>query len=171
MNSQETQTGTQLATCSILALKSDNFTDIPGNCQKFVREVCDFMGGRFGATMDTYRGPSALATMHNFASTIFDVWSRVGYSTQFPAASFLQEGDILYKGTSTSGPFGHTGIVCAGHRVGWPGIAFVVIENSSYHVLPGSTGDVNGAKGYRTLSAFGPCEMIVRLSETAQKAV
>ena len=92
-----------------------------------------------------------------------NVWANIGLANGAPKEGFIQAGDLIYKGTATSGPFGHVGI--AFHNIINGATALCVAENSSYHINPEHMGDVSGAKGWRTLPAFGPFEMIVRLNQ------
>jgi cell wall-associated NlpC family hydrolase len=151
-------TGTDIANKAQSAMDSSHFVDVPGCCQMFARQVAEAVGSEVGARMDEYRTGTAKATMENFRGTEFDVWERGDGDFA------LQEGDFLYKGSATSGPAGHVGIVANGRREGLDGSVVIVYENSSYHEVPGHQGNIEGAKGWRTLDKFGPYEMVVRLA-------
>ena len=164
-------TGKAIAAKAIAALSDLNFVNIPGHCQEFARQVAEAVGGSVGAVMDTYRTGSALATMQNFQPTQYNVWENIGASGDAPDTGVLQPGDFLYKGSATSGPFGHVGIYIGPFKLQGQALAPCIAENSSYHVNPAHMGNVSGAKGIRTLSAFGPFEMVVRLTQTQAQAV
>lgn len=154
-----------LTDSTVLPSGEYRFSRTPGDCQMFAREVAENVGGSVGAAMDEYRTGSALGTMTNFQATPYNVWENIGASDDKPDPGFLQPGDFLYKGQATSGPFGHVGIYIGTFKlVGQPALPCVA-ENSSYHMDPDHMGDVSGAKGIRTLSAFGPFEMVVRLTQ------
>lgn len=156
----------KMAATAIAALSDPNFTGIPGYCQMFVREVAEATGEPYKSAMDTYRAGSAVQTMMNFQPTAYNIWENVGKADDSPDPGFLLPGDVIYKGRATSGPFGHTGIFIGIFTLqGQPPLPCVA-ENSSYHIDPNHMGGVSGAKGIRTLSAFGPFEMVVRLTET-----
>jgi len=155
---------TQIA---IAALPDPNFTGTPGNCQMFAREVAEAVGGDVESAMDEHRTGSALGTMKNFEPTAYNVWENIGSADDKPDAGFLQPGDFLYKGDATSGAFGHVGIYIGTFTLQGKSPCPCVAENSSYHINPDHMGDIQGAKGIRTLAAFGPFEMVVRLTEPA----
>lgn len=152
-------TGATIAAICVAAFRDSDFTSDPGYCQQFAREVAERTGGVVAERMDQYRQGSALATMGAFGDSPYNIWER----SSGLALPTIQEGDFLYKGRLTSGPFGHVGIALNGRRVGLPGSVVCVGENSSYHMDPDNMGDISGAKGFRTLEAFGPFEMLVRL--------
>ena len=148
-----------IAEKALSAFTDPSFTGIPGQCEKFVREVVESL---YPSTdFDQYFGPTAVESMHNFEPTEYNVWENIGSNDDAPPDGFIQAGDLIYKGTATSGPFGHVGI--AFHNTIDGATVLCVAENSSYHIDPAHMGDVSGAKGWRTLPAFGPFEMIVRL--------
>lgn len=151
-------TGTRIADVAQRAMRDANFTDTPGHCQMFARQVAEAVGGEAGAVMDQYRAGSALETLENFTGTGYDVWA----SSDGPPLG-IQEGDFLYKSDKTSGPAGHVGIAANGRREGLPGTVVIVYENSSYHENPAHKGNREGAKGFRTLAGFGPFDLLVRL--------
>ena len=154
-----------LTDSTVLPSGEPRFSGIPGHCQEFARDVSEAVGGSVGAAMDKYRTGSALGTMVNFEPTSYNVWENIGSSDDKPAPGFLQPGDFLYKGRATSGAFGHVGIYIGTFKLmGQPPLPCVA-ENSSYHIDPDHMGNVSGAKGIRTLTAFGPFEMVVRLTE------
>ncbi len=155
-----------IAEKALAAFSDPAFEGQPGYCQRFVRQVVESLYP--DASFDAYFAPSAVQSMMNFEPTRFNVWEEVGESGQFPDDGFIQAGDILYKGTATSGPFGHVGI--AFHNTIDGEAILCVAENSSYHMNPDHMGDVSGAKGWRTAAAFGPIEMVVRLTETQAQA-
>lgn len=156
-------TGHDIADMAVAALHNRAFTATPGDCQMFVREVvqsvCDDRIGtpETGLFGGIWQG-SAANTMRAFRGTRYVVWELSSGKPQPP----LQDGDGLYKGRLTSGAFGHTGIAANGRHIGLPPSVVAICENSSYHINPDHMGDVQGAKGWRSLEAFGPFEMVVR---------
>lgn len=128
-----------------MALHDGRFVAMPGYCQMFARQVVQHC---CGGMYDEYWRASAIQTMRAFR-----------YDHRYTVTGPPEAGDLLYKGNMTSGPFGHVGI-CFDQ----PGEGLCVAENSSYHMNPEHMGDVDGAKGFRTLAAFGPYEQITRLT-------
>ena len=161
---------TSIAQTAIAALSDPNFTGVAGHCQEFAREVAEADGGNVAKAMDESKASSALQTMMNFCPTPYNVWENIGNSDDKPDSGFLQPGDFLYKGTATSGPYGHVGVFIGTFTLEGQSPAPCVAENSSYHMNPEHMGDVSGAKGIRTLAAFGSYEMVVRLTETSAQA-
>jgi hypothetical protein len=149
-------TGDTLARKALAALRDPRFEKQAGYCQKFCRQVVQSV---FGAKFDQYWAPSAYETMHNFWHTPYCVWKRGD-----EAHPVIQAGDLLYKGVLTSGAHGHVGIAANGKLVGRSSSQIIVFENSSYHINPEHEGNVSGAKGWRTLEAYGRFEAIVRLT-------
>jgi hypothetical protein len=129
----------KLAAKAVAALTEPGFEKTAGYCQKFTRQVVQ---SALGHQYDKFFKASAVETMNAFKKSPYAV----------PVANGSQIGDILYKGTKTSGKYGHVGIRVAGNKVA---------ENSSSHV---SEGD-RDARGTRSLDAFGAYELIVRLPE------
>ena len=164
--------GKSIASKALAALSDPAFDNVAGHCQMYARQVAEAVGGSVGAAMDAHRAGSALATMQNFQSTQYNVWENIGSNNDAPDLGFLQPGDFLYKGTATSGPYGHVGIYVGPYKLQGQALAPCVAENSSFHINPDHMGDASpgGAKGLRTLSAFGPFEMVVRLTQTAAQA-
>lgn len=162
--------GTTIANKAIAALSDPAFDNVAGHCQMFAREVAEAIGGSVGAAMDAYRTGSALETMKNFEPTQYNVWENIGSNNDSPESGFLQPGDFLYKGIATSGPFGHVGVYIGMFKLEGQISAPCIAENSSYHINPAHMGNVSNAKGIRTLSAFGPFEMVVRLTQTITQA-
>ena len=163
-------TGKPIASKALAALSDPAFDNIPGHCQMFARQVAEAVGGSVGAAMDAHRAGSALATMQNFQPTQYNVWENIGASGDAPDPGLLQPGDFLYKGTATSGPYGHVGIYIGPYKLQGQALAPCVAENSSWHMQPHPAGNISGAKGIRTLSEFGPFEMVVRLTMTSAQA-
>lgn len=148
--------GTLIALEAVHALGDPDFTGKPGECQKFVREVCEAAGEEARRVMDTFRRATARETMEAFRGTRYVVW----VTGQGPHA--FQDGDLIYKGSQTSGPDGHAAIAVNGRHVGLAGTVLAVCENSHYQ-LNNPVHRVQGAKGWREISRFGPYEMVVRL--------
>ena len=165
-------TGNTIAKKAIAALSDPNFAAQSGECQMYARQVAEAVGGSVGAAMDAHRAGSALATMQAFQPTQYNVWENIGANNDAPDPGFLQPGDFLYKGTSTSGPYGHVGIYIGPYKLQGQALAPAIVENSSYHIDPNHMGDASpgGAKGIRTLAAFGPFEMVVRLTMSGAEA-
>lgn len=164
-------TGIDIANMAVLALGDKRFNDVAGHCQMFVRQVVEAVGPPPQTIMDNYRTGTAAGTLAAFARTKYCIW-LLGDTHPVPA---LQAGDLLYKDRRTChyanglpDADGHAGIVGSGSLVGLDGGVIVVFENSSYHMAhdsePGKSGKVSGAKGWRTLKAFGPYSGIVRLT-------
>lgn len=151
---------------TLLPSGEPRFSGTPGHCQEFARDVAEAVGGAVGEAMDEYRTGSARGTMENFEPTPYNVWENIGASDEKPDPGFLVPGDFLYKDSSTSGAFGHVGIFIGPYKLNGQTEQPCVAENSSYHINPDHMGDVSGAKGIRTLAAFGPFNMVVRLTET-----
>lgn len=127
----------KLATRAKGALTAKGFESKSGYCQKWTRQTVQSL---FGKKYDKYWKPSAVETMEEFRGSPYAV----------PVENGSVIGDILYKGTKTSGRYGHVGIRIAGNKVA---------ENSSAH-----TSDTDReARGTRSLEAFGKYELIVRL--------
>jgi cell wall-associated NlpC family hydrolase len=133
--------GNDIAFAAEKALTAPGYETQAGYCQKWTRQVIQHL---YGSRFDQYWRASAIETMKAFKGTPYAL----------PVDTPLQKGDILYKGNRTSGKFGHVGIVVSGGKVA---------ENSSSHINP-EAGD-NEARGTRTIKAFGPFEMVVRLSK------
>jgi cell wall-associated NlpC family hydrolase len=148
-------TASGLARAAWAALGDPAFESRPGYCERFVREVIQSV---FAHDFDGYFQATAYATMQAFTPSQFCRYSGsiIDASDVARGSVHLQAGDLLFKGPSTSGPYGHVAILLSG-------AVYRVAENSSYHLLPGSLGDVSGAKGWRSLLAFGPFEAVVRL--------
>ena len=165
-------TGKPIASKALAALSDPAFDNVAGHCQMFARQVAEAVGGSVGAAMDAHRAGSALATMQAFQPTQYNVWENIGANNDAPDPGFLQPGDFLYKGTATSGPYGHVGIYIGPYKLQGQALAPAIVENSSYHIDPNHMGDANpgGAKGIRTLAAFGPFEMVVRLTMSGAEA-
>lgn len=139
---------TGLANEAIFAINDSDFTDVPGMCKKFVRQVNEaYYGDRFAACLE---GSSAVVACRNFeqgCSPDVQVYEAVGERFN------LLPGDTLFKKTG-SGPYGHTGIyVGAVAGIG----SDLVAENSSTHI-----GRINGAKGYRSREQWGHIDTMVR---------
>ena len=154
---QKIFTGFDIAEEAVSALHDPTFVRQAGYCQMFVRQVIQIT---CGSIFDEYWRSSAADTMRAFYGSKYVVWEASG-GKQIPS---LQDGDGLYKGRLTSGPFGHVGFAVNGKHLGLPSSVVCVCENSSYHVNPDHMGDIQGAKGWRSFDAFGPFEMIVRWS-------
>lgn len=131
--------GKKLATVAAAALTEPGFESKAGYCQRFTRQCVQ---KAYGHKYDKYFKSSAYETMLAFRGTPYEV----------PMSEGTQVGDILYKGRKTSGKYGHVGIRILGNKVA---------ENSSSHV---SNTD-REARGTRSLDAFAPYEMIVRLPD------
>ena len=129
----------ELAAAAIKSVTDPAFESRKGFCSRFVREV---VASVYGDRYQDLFGPWALATAGDFEQAGLAVEATPG----------PDPGDTLFK-TSGAGPFGHLGIF-----VGDKGIA----ENSST-----SVGRVQGAKGYRSLSEFGPFQEVGRLPAPA----
>ena len=164
-------TGAVIAAEAVRALDDPQFVETPGCCQMYAREVAEAVGGDVESVMDAYRTGTAAGTLDAFRGTPYLLWDR---SSGHPLPE-IQEGDFLYKGPDTcrfiSGapdPDGHVGIAVNGRRIGLGGDVAAVCENSSYHARvgsePGRSGRVQGAKGWRTLPAFGDFTGLVRLA-------
>lgn len=134
----------KLAKQAVDALTDPGFESEAGYCQRWVRQVVQ---AAHGNKYDKYFKASAVETMKAFAKSPYAVKVNpdvVGGGTVV--------GDILYKGTKTSGRHGHVGIRVVGNKVA---------ENSSAH-----TSDTDReARGTRSLVAYGDFELIVRLPE------
>lgn len=128
-----------LADAACNAVRNGPFASQPHLCQRFVREVVQAV---YGNTFDSYWAASAALTARNFR--------RKGVLI-VPLSHGSTVGDLLYK-TTGSGGDGHVGIRVPGNRVA---------ENSSLHWDPESAHP--DARGFRTLSAFGHYDVIVRL--------
>lgn len=146
--------GPAVAMAAIAALHDPAYTDVPGFCEKFVREVVQSVTRSY----DCYFVASALLSMERWHGSAFDVWH---YGQDISAD--VMAGDLLYKGEITSGASGHVGIAFHNQIAGESVIC--VAENSHFqsNALPGSH-PVQGAKGWRTLQHFGAYEMRVRLT-------
>lgn len=116
-----------------------------GWCQKFTRQNIQAV---YGNRFNQYFGDSAAETMENFRKSPYAVKVQPGV---LGGGSVV--GDILYKGTKTSGKYGHVGIRVAGNKVA---------ENSSSHINEAGDRD---ARGFRSLQAYGNFELIVRLPD------
>ena len=156
----------EIALKVVEALRDPSFTTQPGECQKFVREVVEQCGDAEDvAVMDAHRGATAKQTMLNFANTSFAIWSRVGVGGH-PPEGVVKAGLIVYKGSATSGPDGHTGI--AFHNIIDGKSVLCIGENSSRHIRnPGifhNQAQTQGAKGWIVFDPdFGPIEMVVEV--------
>ena len=156
--------GDTLARTAIKALLNPRFTGIPGRCEQFAREVFEAVYPDHSEVTKHFLA-TARVSMLSFQDTEYNVWENIGgIDHLFPPQDFLKPGDYLYKGFETSGPNGHVGIFFHNQdQQGQP--VPCVAENSTFHMSPGAHGNVSGAKGYRSLTEFGPYEMVVRLSE------
>lgn len=132
----------KLADAAENALTAQGFESKSGYCQKWVRQVVQSV---YGGDFDKFWTASAAETMALFKKSPY----AVKVDPTLPGGGSVV-GDILYKGTKTSGKYGHVGIRVAGNKVA---------ENSSSHV----SGNDREARGTRSLAAYGAFELIVRL--------
>ena len=155
--------GNDLAIQAVKALRLPEFESEAGYCQRFVRQVFFSLYGQ-EYPYSNFAG-SALETMHNFASTKYARWNNIGSVVPVERVKrMIEPGDYLYKGSATSGSFGHVGIAFNNNTGLSTNGTVSVAENSSYHTNPAHDGNVSGAKGFRTLEEFGSFELLVRLS-------
>lgn len=136
----------ELAEQAVKGLTDNRSAKTAGYCQKWVRQQIQ---KTYGSRFDKYMAESATLTMEAFRDSPYFVEVD---RDQLGGGSV--PGDILYKGTKTSGRFGHVGIRILGNKVA---------ENSSSHVS--GRGD---ARGTRSLQAFGKFEGIVRLPSPSE---
>ena len=134
----------KLAAKAAEALTEPGFESRAGYCQRFVRQLVQAV---YGAKYDKHFAASAAETMENFRKAGL----AVKYDAALPGGG-SELGDLLYKGTRTSGKFGHVAVRVAGNKAA---------ENSSSHV---SEKD-REARGTRSLAAYGAWEYSVRLPE------
>lgn len=135
-----------LATVANAAVTATSgFEKVSGYCQRFMRQCTQKV---YGSKYDDYMKSSAAETMAAFKNSPYAV--KVDPNI---LGGGSVPGDILYKGTKTSGKYGHVGIRVPGNKVA---------ENSSSHINEAGDRD---ARGFRSLQAFGDFELIVRLPE------
>lgn len=140
-----------LASTANRAIRSKNFTAIPGYCQKFERQVVQDKTAYGDYAYQSYMKGTARLTGLAFLRT------RYGFpASELEARGGLQVGDILFK-TTGSGGAGHVGIY-VGRVPGYEKLGGLVAENSSTSIRR-----IQGAKGYRTLREFGAVNVYVRL--------
>jgi hypothetical protein len=151
-----TPIGDAIAREAVKALSDARFDSSVGYCQRFVREVCEAVGGVAKAVMDSYRAGTAEETLANFERDgRYIVWD--GTHNADPE---LVAGDILYKGRGLDPPNGHTGIVF--HNLIMGRSVLCIAENSAYQIEHPDHA-VDGAKGWRTLHEFGAFNAVVRI--------
>ena len=134
----------KLATKAVEALTGPGFESRSGFCLRWTRQVVQSV---YGSKYDAYWTASATETMAKVKGSPY----AVKVDNTLPAGG-SQVGDILLKGTKTSGKYGHVGIRVIGNKVA---------ENSSAH----TSGTDREARGLRSLDAFGSFELIMRLPE------
>ena len=156
--------GPAIAEQAVKALRLPNFTAAPGRCEQFARQVFESLYPDYTPITRHFLA-TARVSMESFRDTVYNVSGNNGVTRgKSLEGAFLRPGDYLYKGNLTSGPSGHVGIFF--HNVGADGLPVgSVAENSTYHMAPGSDGNISGAKGIRTLTEFGAFEMVVRMTE------
>lgn len=137
-----------LVNAELSAVNDPAYTDIPGRCEQFQREVVE------NAIPDEYND------MFLSTARLTGIgWQNDG---RFVVTGPLEPGDLLYK-TQSDGPDGHTGMYVGPVTDGPVQGSEMVCENSSTHI-----GRVNGAKGFRTVEQWGNIDVIVRLPDPAQ---
>ncbi len=114
------------------AITDPSVTAEKGMCSRFGRQVTEKV---YGEKFDHLFGATALETAKNFA--------QAGLARRVVHKAQPMPGDFLFKNI---GPNGHLGIY-VGHGL--------VAENSSTHL-----GRVCGAKGFRSLEAWGDISSI-----------
>lgn len=136
----------KLAKTAVAGLTAESgFEKISGYCMRYVRQCIQKTHGH---KYDKYFRPSAVESMEAFRNSPY----AVKVDPNQPGGGSVA-GDILFKGTRTSGKYGHVGIRVPGNKVA---------ENSSSHINEAGDRD---ARGTRSLEAYGKFELIVRLPE------
>ena len=126
-----------LAEAAVKAVFDPGYEQARGYCSRFVRQVVESV---YGERHRELFGASACESGERFLDAGLAFRRR---NHQPPLA-----GDILFK--THAGPFGHVGIYDGTGRVA---------ENSST-----SIGRVDGAKGFRSLTAYGIFDVVGRLA-------
>lgn len=132
-------TNLKLAGRALEAIRSDRYTSVCGECQKFTRQVVQSL---YGSQFDQWlwKDSAHLAAM---------AWAGSPYDVAPSRGSVV--GDILYWFATPNNPFGHVAIRVAGNQIA---------ENSTRHAY-----GRNGCKGLTSIVTVRPYQLIVRLPE------
>lgn len=153
--------GAELVKTMLAALRLPTYPTEAGLCEKFQRLV--FLN-TYGEREPIYHNFDATAarTAANFSGTVFDVWNRLGQPGHSCPVTLLRPGDLLFKDDSTSGEAGHVGMFF--NNRGMNGATVASVGENSHYQLSHPDGQISGAKGVRSLEAFGSFNLVVRLS-------
>lgn len=158
--------GAKLVETMLKALRLPTYPKDAGECEKFQRLVFLYTYGDLEPIYHLFDATAA-RTAENFSGTVFDVWNRLDQPGHTCPVQLLKPGDLLYKDASTSGIAGHVGMFF--HNVGMNGVSIPSVGENSHYQLTHTEGQISGAKGVRSLAAFGNYNLVVRLSNAGGK--